>query len=150
MQVSQKCQYTLRALFELAKRRGNGPVNAAEIAEAQAIPARFLESILHGLKNTGEVQSRRGIRGGYELVVSPDAITVGDVIRLVDNSLTPVKCVPGVKERHCPLKGRCVFMGVWERARQAIEQVYDTTSLQDLIDDERAAEEARSPLEYFV
>ena len=48
MQVSQKSQYTLRALFELAKRQGGEPVTVAEIADAQAIPRRFLELILLG------------------------------------------------------------------------------------------------------
>ncbi|NLY00230.1 MAG: Rrf2 family transcriptional regulator [Rhodopirellula sp.] len=150
MQVSQKCQYTLRALFELAKRQGNGPVSAAEIAAAQAIPPRFLELILHGLKNSGEVESRRGVNGGYVLAGSPDAITVGDIIRAVDGSSAPVKCVVGRGERHCPLRGHCAFMGLWERAQRAIEQIYDTTTLQDLIDDERSVAEQRSPLEYFV
>ena len=89
MQVSQKCKYTLRALFELAKRQGDGPVSAAEIATAQALPPRFLELILHSLTKSGEVKSRRGIRGGYVLAVSPTAITVGDVVRLVDGSAAP-------------------------------------------------------------
>ncbi|MDZ7617571.1 MAG: Rrf2 family transcriptional regulator [Patescibacteria group bacterium] len=138
MHVSQKCQYTLRALFELAKRRGDGPVNAGEIARAQAIPPRFLELILQGLKNSGEVDSRRGIGGGYVLAVSPGAVSVGDVIRSVDGSSSPVRCGDEKGPRHCDLKGRCAFGELWGRARQAIEQVYDTTTLQDLIDHERA------------
>ena len=148
--VSQKGQYTLRALFELAKRRGDGPVSAAEIAAAQAIPPRFLELILQGLKNSGEVQSRRGINGGYVLAASPESITVGNIIRSVDGSLAPVKCVVGKGEEHCPLNGRCAFMGMWERAQQAIEQVYDTTTLEDLIDDERSRAMQSGPLDYCV
>jgi Rrf2 family protein len=150
MQVSQKCQYTLRALFELAKRLGDGPVSAAEIAAAQAIPPRFLELILHGLKNSGEVESRRGINGGYVLAVSPHAISVGDIIRSVDGSSAPVRCAVGRGERHCPLKGQCAFIGLWERAQQAIEEIYDKTTLQDLIDDEQCAADQRSPLAYSV
>jgi Rrf2 family protein len=150
MHVSRKCQYTLRALFELAKRHGEGPVSVAQIAEAQAIPARFLEVILQGLKKTGAIQSQRGIHGGYVLAVSPDAISVGDVIRSVDGSAAPVRCVVGRGEQHCRLRGQCAFMGVWERARQAIEQVYDATTLQDLIDEERLAAERREPLMYCV
>jgi Rrf2 family protein len=150
MQVSQKCQYTLRALFELARRRGDGPVSAAQIAAAQAIPPRFLELILYGLRNSGEVESRRGVNGGYVLAVSPDAISVGDIIRSADGSSAPVRCVAGRREKHCPLKGQCAFMGLWERAQQAIEQIYDTTTLQDLIDEERFAAQRREPLMYCV
>ena len=77
MFVSQKCQYTLRAMFELAKRRGAGPVTVAEIAQAQAIPPRFLEVILQGLRTAGRVQSQRGTGGGYVLAGPPDTVTVG-------------------------------------------------------------------------
>ena len=150
MHVSQKCQYTLRALFELAKRRGEGPVSSAELAAAQAIPPRFLELILQGLKNSGEVESQRGIHGGYVLTVSPESITVGDIIRSVDGSLAPVRCGEGKGTQHCPLNGRCAFMGMWERTERAIEHVYDTTTLADLIDDERSGTGESSPLEYCV
>ena len=63
MLVSQKCQYALRALFELAKRNGEGPVKIAAIAKAQAIPPRFLEVILSQLKQGSFVESQRGSEG---------------------------------------------------------------------------------------
>jgi Rrf2 family protein len=150
MQVSQKCQYTLRALFELAKRQGTEPITAAEIAEAQAIPARFLELILQDLRTEGMVESRRGNQGGYVLAGSPEAITVGDIIRAVDGSLAPVKCVVGRSDEHCRLRNRCVFMGVWRKAQQAMEAVYDKTTLQDLIDDERTVAQQNDPLVYVA
>jgi Rrf2 family cysteine metabolism transcriptional repressor len=148
--VSLKCQYTLRALFELAKRRGSGPVTVAEIAEAQAIPPRFLELILQGLKRSRQVESRRGTGGGYVLAVSPDAITVGSVIRSVDGSLSPTDCLVGKGEGQCRLKGRCAFEGLWTRAREAVERVYDATTLQDLIDDEQGAVAARGAPDYCI
>ncbi|MHB9077350.1 MAG: RrF2 family transcriptional regulator [Pirellulaceae bacterium] len=107
--MSQKCRCTLRALFELAKRQGEGPVSAAEIATAQALPPRILELILHALTKSEEVKSRRGLRGGYVLAVSPTAMTVGDVVRLVDGSAAPANCVEAKEGRHCPLSGRCAF-----------------------------------------
>ena len=106
MHVSQKCQYTLRALFELAKRQGTEPVTVAEIADAQAIPRRFLELIFLDLRSDGMVQSRRGSNGGYVLAVSPETTTVEDVIRAVDGSLAPVDCVGGQEQRALPAKER--------------------------------------------
>jgi Rrf2 family transcriptional regulator, cysteine metabolism repressor len=147
MHISQKCQYTLRALFELAKHYGAEPVPAADIAEAQAIPPRFLELILQGLKDSGEVASRRGNYGGYVLAVAPQMITIGDIIRSVDGSLAPVKCVSG--RDLCPLSGRCAFLDVWRRASRAVEEIYDSTTLQDLIQSERAAPQ-REPHEYAI
>ena len=146
MQVSQKCQYTLRALFELAKRQGDGPVSVAEIADAQAIPRRFLELILLDLRSSGIVESHRGNQGGYVLGAPPESITVGDIIRATEGSLSPVRCIVGRSETHCRLRNRCVFMGLWQRAQKAAEEVYDNTTLQDLIDDERTAAAQSSPL----
>ncbi len=148
MQVSQKSQYTLRALFELAKRQGGEPVTVAEIADAQAIPRRFLELIFLDLKSRGLVESRRGSQGGYVLTASPETITVGDIICATDGSLSPVKCVVGRSEEHCRLRNRCVFLSVWQRAQKALEEVYDNTTLQDLIDDERTAARRSDPLVY--
>ena len=64
MFVSQKCQYALRAVFELAKQYGKGPTKILHIAELQAIPVRFLEVILVQLKRGGFVDSQRGKEGG--------------------------------------------------------------------------------------
>jgi Rrf2 family protein len=141
MNLSQRCQYALRALFELATRRGEGPIPTGEIAEAQAIPPRFLELILAQLKQAGYVESQRGAKGGYQLAVSPDALTVGEVIRFVEGPLGPVQCLAGADQADCPLLGQCVFLGLWERAHEAVSRVYDTTSLQDLIDQAGAAED---------
>ena len=150
MQVSQKSQYTLRALFELAKRQGGEPATVAEIADAQAIPRRFLELIFLDLRSRGLIESRRGSQGGYVLTASPETITVGDIIRAIDGSLSPVKCLVGRSEEHCRLRNRCVFLSVWQRAQKAMEEVYDNTTLQDLIDDERTAAQQRAPLLYAV
>jgi Rrf2 family protein len=151
MQVSQRCQYTLRALFELAKHQGKSPVAMPEIANAQAIPSRFLESILADLKNQGTIESRRGNGGGYVLAVPSEKITVGDIIRAVDGSLSPVKCVAGRSDQHCRLKNQCIFQSVWQKAQRAMESVYDQTSLRDLINEERNATlQSENPLVYIV
>lgn len=134
--VSQKGQYALRALFELAKRRKTGPTSVAEIADSQAIPARFLELIIQQLKQAGYVESRRGTNGGYLLAVPPSKVTAAEVIRLMDGNLSPVRCVVGRSEEECPMRGRCAFMSMWLRAKQALDRVYETTTLQDLVDEE--------------
>jgi len=134
MHVSQKCQYALRAVFELAKHYEKGPVKIADVAEAQAIPARFLEVILAQLKQGLFVESRRGKEGGYLLVRSPRGLTVGEVIRFVGGPIGPVDCVNEGTEVNCPLRGDCVFLPLWERVQDAVGSIYDTTSFQDLLD----------------
>jgi len=139
MQVSQKCQYALRAVFELSLRSGEGPVKIAEIAKAQAIPPRFLELILGQLKKGKFVKSKRGNEGGYELMRSPDELTVGELIRFVEGPFVPVDCMIGKadKDNRCPFYGDCVFLPMWEKVQKAISDVYDSTTLQDLVDEER-------------
>ena len=139
MNVSQKCQYALRALFELSRRPGNSPVRSSDIAQSQAIPPRFLELILGELKQGGFVESRRGARGGYLLLGQPDGVTVGEVIRFVDGPVAPVKCVSHSERADCPLYGRCALIGMWSRARDAVNDVFDNTTFQDLIDEDLSA-----------
>jgi Rrf2 family cysteine metabolism transcriptional repressor len=136
MLISQKCQYALRAIFELAKRNDRGPVKTAEIAEAQAIPPRFLEVILSQLKQAGFVVSQRGSKGGYLLVRSPGELTVGEVLRFMQGPVGPIECVAGSSKDKCPLYGDCAFLPMWEKVRHATSDVYDNTSFQDLLDQE--------------
>ncbi len=139
MNLSQKCQYAIRALFELVKREGQGPVRIGQIAEAQAIPPRFLEVILNELKHAGYVESRRGVQGGYMLAVPGGTLTVGEVIRFVDGAQAPVRCLGEAGGADCPLYGSCAFSDLWQRAAEAVAQVYDNTTLRDLVEQERAA-----------
>lgn len=78
MLLSQTCQYALRAVFEMAKRSGGGPIKIDAIARAQSIPPRFLAAILNQLKQGGFVESRRGADGGYRLRQAPDNLSVGE------------------------------------------------------------------------
>jgi Rrf2 family protein len=139
LQTSQKCQYALRAVYELAKRSEEGPVSVSEVAAAQAIPPRFLELILGELRKAGYVLSHRGPQGGYELAVGPADLTVGTIIRFIDGPVAPVGCIAGNKPQQCSLFGRCAFLSMWQRAQQAVEEVYDGTTFQDLIDQHEQA-----------
>ena len=144
MNVSQKCQYALRAIFELARQVDGGHVKIAELARAQAIPPRFLEVILSQLKQAGFVESRRGSDGGYLLARRAADLTVGEVIRFIEGPIGPVACVDGAQEQErCPLHGSCVFLPMWEKVHEAMSEVYDTTTVQDLLD-----EEARMTTQY--
>ncbi|MBN2294001.1 MAG: Rrf2 family transcriptional regulator [Pirellulales bacterium] len=136
MFLSQKCQYALRAVFEIAKRSGEGPIKIEDIAKAQAIPPKFLATILNQLKQGGFVQSRRGSDGGYFMGRSPSGISVGEIIRFIEGPVGPVECVTDNTSGDCPLDGTCVFMFMWREAQAAMENVYFKTSFKDLIDRE--------------
>ncbi len=136
MPISQECQYAVRAVFELAKRQGKRATKIGEIAEAQAIPPRFLENILNHLKGGGFVESLRGKEGGYLLARSAKELTVGEIVRFIEGPLAPVECSGGKKKGTCSMYGRCVFLSLWKKAEQALEEVYDGTTFQDLVTQE--------------
>lgn len=151
MLLSQKCQYALRAIFEVAKRSGQGPVKIEVIAKSQAIPPRFLAAILNQLKTGGFVMSKRGAEGGYFLSRSPDSLSAGEIIRFIEGPVAPVECIKE-EDAACPLRKRCVFMPMWKEAQRATEAVYDNTSFQDLMDQEASilAETQDSAVMYHI
>lgn len=130
---SRKCQYALRAVFELARHHDQGPTRIADVAEAQAIPPRFLENILNELKQGGFVDSIRGRSGGYLLDRDPCDLTVGEVIDFVEGPIVPAYCMFSDDKGRCPLEGGCPYLPTWERAQAALKSVYDTTTFADLL-----------------
>jgi len=133
---TQKKQYALRAIFALAKQKGGEPVKNSAIAEAQAIPLRFLEVIMGQLKRAGVVESKRGFMGGYTLKQRPDQVRVGDIFRVLDKEDKVETCLACASKGNCPFLGDCVFMGLWDHAQRAMDAVYDRTTIQGLIDRE--------------
>ena len=113
MLITKKNQYALRAVFELAKHLGEGPIKISHIAEVQAIPERFLEVILGQLKKSGFVRSKRGYQGGYLLAVPPGELTVGDLMRFLQKGGGSEMCAAPVPEIKCPFRGDCAFFPLW-------------------------------------
>ena len=134
MLIKQRTLYALRAIFELARRMHQGPVKTSEIARTQHIPLRFLEKILSQLKRGSLVGSKRGYHGGYWLVQPPEQISVGDIYRLMQDTVTPGNCI-ACESKTCPFQDTCVFLPLWTRVQGSIFDIYDNTSVQDLLDE---------------
>lgn len=144
--LSNKCQYAIRAIYELALRKGEGtPTPVSEIAQVQKIPPRFLELILGQLKQAGFVESRRGVQGGYLLVSDPAEVTVGQIIREIEGSTVPVECIASDAGTPCPLEHECPFQDLWRQAHQAVSDVYESTSFATLIANHRRRTEGFAP-----
>jgi Rrf2 family protein len=135
MLITQKKQYALRAVYELAKHQNGPPLKSAEIAQSQAIPQRFLEIILNNLKHAGIVVAKRGYTGGFRLKRPPHEITVREIFQALDESCyEATACVSCILESDCPFYGDCVFMPLWEQLQTAIDQICRSTTIQTLID----------------
>jgi Rrf2 family protein len=124
VRLTAKADYAIRASAELAA-AGDGPLKAERIAQAQAIPLKYLENILLDLKHAGLVQSQRGAEGGYWLARPAGEISLADVIRAVEGPLANVRGLPpqeldydGPAERL-----RQVFVAVRASLRNVLERV---------------------------
>jgi len=132
--ISRKSQYALRAVLELARRAGQGPIRIQDIAGAHGIPVHSLESVLSELKKGGYVRSRRGKNGGYELTCDPAEVTVEDILLLIAGPIRIDGCTEGYVLADCPQHGRCVFISLWDRAKKAVEQVCRSSTFAELLE----------------
>ena len=135
--TQKKKQYAIRAIFELAKHMGKGPRKISDIAKAQEIPVRFLEVILSQLKGSGFVESKRGLYGGYTLVRPPNEITVGDVLRFMSGQDEMVGGMIDQSKNNFSFNVDVTFSSMMNRAREAVFDVYDQTTIQNLLDNEK-------------
>jgi Rrf2 family protein len=132
VRVSAKTDYAVRALLELAV-AGDGPVKGERLAEAQAIPLKFLENILTDLRHAGIIRAQRGAEGGYWLARDPATITVGEVIRAVDGPLASVR---GEAPEDVAYNGAAEHLRtVWVALRASMRSVVDEITLEDVVSD---------------
>jgi Rrf2 family protein len=133
--ISARREYACRALLELALHWPRPePLQIHSISERQDIPIRYLVHILIQLKRAGLVASIRGKEGGYNLVKSPNRIKLGEVIREMGGPLMPVAGKNGKKDS--------IFINVWTEAGDALAQVLDKTSLEDIANKVKGKERA--------
>ena len=132
MKVSAKEQYGLRAMAELAKAYGQGPVPLSEIAQIQDVSLAYLEQVVPALRDAGLLNSTRGAKGGYELARPPDQITVGEVLRALDGDLLPVRCVEGEGREPCDRTDECAARAVWQTVHRQLRRTLDGMVLADL------------------
>lgn len=135
MRLSTKGRYGVKAMFDLALNCCGEPVPLKSIAERQGLSEAYLEQLMAGLRKAGLVKSVRGAQGGYVLGDSPDKITVGEIIRSLEGSMAPVDCVIENEVSECEKAEYCVTRIVWAKIRDSINQVVDSITLQDMIDD---------------
>lgn len=132
LKVSQKLEYAMRAMIELANRRDEGVlVPAREIAERQQVPLRFLEQQLGALSKAGLVESFRGAGGGCRLARDPAEITVADIADAIEGQMFPVFCLEP-SDHTCFQDSRCGLQGFWGDVARAVQQVFDETTVADL------------------
>ena len=155
--ISKRTQYGIKAVLNLARRYGNGPVLIATLSQEETIPIKFLELILLNLKGQGLLRSKTGKGGGYELGRPPSTITMGSLIRMMEGPLAPLPCASETAYKPCK---ECSDVERWatriimRQVRDAMAEVLDRTTLADLLRriEEIAPEKRKKPdnLMYYI
>ncbi len=133
--LSMKAKYALKALIYMAQ-QDKPSLPSKQIAEAEDIPQKFLDNILQELRQNGIVDSKRGIFGGYFLARSPKDIFLGDIIRIIDGPLAPIRCASLTayqKCEDCRDEAACQLRHLMLDVRNAMSAILDGRCLQDLV-----------------
>ncbi|TCS91282.1 BadM/Rrf2 family transcriptional regulator [Keratinibaculum paraultunense] len=134
MKLSTRGRYGLKAMYQLALHYGEGPIPLKSIADAQNLSENYLEQLFSSLRKEGLLNSVRGAQGGYLLARPPSDITVGSILRTLEGDLAPADCVID-DEYDCENEEHCVTKLVWIKIRDSINEVVDSITLQDMLDE---------------
>lgn len=130
MQVTARVDYAIRAVAELAAHPDNA-LSRNELAEAQGLPGKFLESILRDLTREGLLVSQRGSGGGFRLARPAEEIPLADIVRAVDGPLAAVRGHP--PERVAYQGPAESLTKVWVAVRASLRQVLEVTTVADVV-----------------
>lgn len=132
MKLSTRSRYGTRLMLDLAKRYHQGPIQIGEIAKRQDVSVKYLEQLIIPLKKAKFIRSIRGPKGGHMLAKSPDGISVGDIVRVLEGGINLSECVsnPDLCER----SNNCATRKVWAEASNAMVEKLNSVTLSAMAD----------------
>lgn len=151
--LSSKAKYGLHALMNLCEKYERGPVLIADVARREKIPKKFLEGILLELRKHGILGSKKGKGGGYHLAKHPSEVTIGQIVRILDGPLAPVSCVSQTAYKPCQEcvdEHRCGIRLVMKDVREAIAEILDHTTLEDMVAKSKSARALNASFNYQI
>ncbi len=132
MLISTKGRYALRVMVDLAEHQGEGFIPLKTIAQRQEISEKYLEAIIKLLVKAKLLNGLRGKGGGYQMTKAPEQYTVGEILRLTEESLAPVSCVEAGASA-CPRAVECRTLPVWQGLDRVISEYLDGITIADLM-----------------
>jgi Rrf2 family protein len=145
MKLSTKARYAVRAMVDLAIHCDQQPVSRKEIAGRQHISPHYMEQLFARLRDAELIEAIRGPGGGYLLRREADQITVGEVIRAVEEVLTPAPCLGAHTRHECARVGICATRRLWIELEKRETEFLDSKTLQDLCNEELQLAGAEPP-----
>ena len=131
MKLSSKAKYGIKACHILGLNYPNNSVSASALESYIAVSSKYLEKIMRLLTKRNIVSASRGVSGGYYLARSPEDITIGEIVRALEDDMEIVECVKGDAKCKC-----CPSSGVWKRLYEGINKLLDDMTLKQMIDGE--------------
>ena len=147
MKLSTRGRYGTMALLDLALHWGKAPVPLKDIARRQNISLPYLEHLISPLIGAGIVGSTRGARGGMQLVRPPGEVKLSEVIPLLEGSTAPVECLNNPES--CSRYDFCVTRDVWAAMKKAMDDVLESTTLQDLVERQKKKKQSAEAMYYI-
>ena len=140
MKLSTKSTYGVRAMLNIAL-ADDGAISIADIAKREGISVAYLEQLLNKLRRSGLVASVRGPKGGYVRAREPGAITIKDIVAILEGGIYPAHCVTSSAGARAACKRRngCVPKLIWVKLAKAISDCLDSITLADLCGESRAS-----------
>ncbi len=132
MLISTKGRYALRVMADLAEHPSEGYIPLKEIAQRQEISEKYLEAIIKILVKARLLTGVRGKGGGYKLTRGPEQYTIGEVLRLTEETLAPVACREEAADV-CPRAPNCRTLPVWKGLNRVINEYLDHITVADII-----------------
>ena len=130
--ISTRGRYCLRVMIDLAEHQGDGYIRMKDVADRQGISLKYLEKILPVLAKNDIIDGVQGKGGGYRLSRSPEAYTLGEILRLTEGSLAPVSCLE-CGAAPCDRAADCRTLPVWTELDRRINEYLDSVTLAALI-----------------
>lgn len=147
MKISTKGRYGVRFMVDLVAHSTEGNVTLKEVAKRQAISEKYLWQIVNPLKAVGLLRAIAGPGGGYTLAKPPSAVTLRDILAVLEGDCTLVACVttPTV----CPRSSACASREVWRELDGKLAEAMQSITLSDMVAKQKALT-ADAPLEYAI
>ena len=133
MLISTKGRYALRVMIDLAEHQTDGYIPLKEVAQRQDISEKYLETIIKLLVKANILNGLRGKGGGYKLRKAPEAYTVDSILRLTEESLSPVACLEENADA-CPRMGNCRTLPLWQGLDKVIHEYLEGVTIADLME----------------
>ncbi|AFZ52908.1 RrF2 family transcriptional regulator [Cyanobacterium aponinum UTEX 3222] len=134
MKLTTKAHYAVKALLDLSLSPLNQPISVNKIADRQHIPAPYLEKILIQIRRAGLIKSVRGSQGGYQLAMSPEKISLGEILTAVGDKIEPLPDLDNTANS----PEDWVTITLWKRLNRKLKEAIFEISLADLYYDARS------------